>query len=167
MIGSCTTCSPTSTGPSDMPDVAEIERRVSDRFDNWESVVCGGEESVRAALNDVQPLVAHGVLRSFVDAYRVVASVLATAGADAITDKPAFLAQCLKTGKQEQLQGRVFSAESISKSLYGTGLKLAEYRGLLAANQADARHQLQQECRRVIKRLDEILAITLAKAEDR
>ena len=128
-------------------------------------MIRGGEDGVRATLNKVQPLVAHGVLRSFIDAYRIVASVLATAGADAVTDKAAFLTQCLKTGKQEQLQGRVFSAESISKSLYGTGLKLAEYRGLLAANQGDARHEFQQECRRVIARLDEILAITLAKAD--
>ena len=145
---------------------AEIEKRVRDRFEDWEDLVCSGEEDMRTALSEIQPLVAQGVLRSFVDAYRVMASVLATTGADAIDDKAGFLAQCLKTGKQEQLQGRVFSAESISKSLYETGFRLADYRGLLAANQADARHELHQEFRRINKRLDEILAITLARAED-
>jgi len=145
----------------------EIQQRVSDRFDDWESTTRSSKDDVLAALNQVQPLVAHGVLRSFVDAYRVMASVLATTGADAIEDKAGFLSQCLKTGKQEQLQGRVFSAESISKSLYETGLKLADYRGLLAANQAEARHGLHQEFRRINSRLDEILAITLAQAEDR
>ena len=146
---------------------AEIEGRVHDRFDDWENIVRRKEDGVRAALAEMQPLVSHGVLRSFVDAYRVMASVLATAGADAIDDKAGFLSRCLKTGKQELLQGRVFSAESISKSLYETGLRLADYRGLLASNQADARHSLHQEFRRTNGRLDEILAITLAKGEDR
>jgi glycerol-3-phosphate O-acyltransferase len=95
-----------------------------------------------------------------------MATVLATAGADAVSDKSAFLAQCLKTGKQYLLQERVFSPESISKSLYTTGLKLADYRGLLAANQAEERHELVGEFRRINRRLDEILAMALAKAED-
>ena len=53
------------------------------------------------------------------------------------------------------------------KSLYETGLKLADYRGLLAAGQARERHDLHQEFRDISGRLDEILAITLAKADDR
>ena len=144
-----------------------LEQRVSDRFEDWEKAIRQGEAGVRDALNDVQPLVAHGVLRSFVDAYRIVANVLAAAGADAIDDKSSFLSKCLKTGKQQLLQGRVFSAESISKSLYGTGLKLANYKGLLAANQAEARHDFHDKFRRITGRLDEILAITLARADDR
>ncbi|NCF16082.1 MAG: hypothetical protein GWP62_12280 [Gammaproteobacteria bacterium] len=136
---------------------AEIESRVRDRFDDW-------ERTTPSAFKEVKPLVAHGVLRSFVDAYRVVASVLVAAGADAVDDKGDFLSRCLKTGKQELLQGRVFSAESISKTLYETGWKLAAYRGLLAANQEDARRDLLDEFRRINGRLDEILAITLARA---
>ena len=127
----------------------EVEGRVRDRFPEWEDLVRSDETGVRAALDRVQPLIAHGVLRSFVDAYRVMASVLATAGDDAVEDSSGFLAQCLKTGKQELLQGRVFSPESISKSLYATGLKLADYRDLLAANQSEARHELVQEFRRI------------------
>ena len=146
---------------------AEIESRVRDRFEDWESAVRNHEAGVRAALDAVMPLVAHGVLRSFADAYRVVARVLVAAGADAVSDESSFLSQCLKAGKQQLLQGRVFSAESISKSLYETGLKLADYKGLLAANQEDARRDFHQEFRRINSRLDQILGITLARAEDR
>ena len=127
----------------------------------------GGDTKIHDTLDAVQPLVAHGVLRSFVDAYRIVGNVLAAAGADAVTDESAFLSRCLKTGKQQLLQSRIFSAESISKSLYETGLKLAKYRGLLAANEADARHDFHAEFRHITERLDDILAITLARAEDR
>ena len=144
---------------------SEIERRVSDRFEHWENALQGGEASVRRAFDDVKLLVAHGVLRSFADAYRVAARVLAEADADAVDNKSAFLSQCLKTGKQELLQGRVFSAESISKSLYESAWKLAEYRGLLAADEAEERSEFHQEFRRIKRQLDEILAITLAQAD--
>jgi len=145
---------------------SEIEKRVGDRFADWEDTVRRSDTGGHAVLAAVQPLVAHGVLRSFVDAYRIVACVLAAAGADGIDDEGSFLSQCLKTGKQQLLQGRVFSAESISKSLYETGLKLAGYRGLLAANQEGARHDFHQEFCRISSRLDEILSIALAKAND-
>ena len=144
----------------------EIERRVSDRFEDWEKALQGGEAGVREAFNEVRLLVGHGVLRSFADAYRVAAGVLVAAEADAVDNKNGFLSQCLKTGKQELLQGRVFSAESISKSLYETAWKLAEYRGLLAADQAEARDDFHQEFRRIKRRLDEILAITTAQADN-
>ena len=99
------------------------------------------------------------------DDYRVAESVLADADAAAMDNKSAFLSQCLKTGKQELLQGRVFSAESISKSLYESGWKLADYRGLLAADEVDARRELHDKFRRIKRRLDEILAITTAQAD--
>ncbi len=142
---------------------AEIEQRARDRFGDWEKAV---QRDKTGLLSDVQLLVAHGVLRSFVEAYRVVAGVLADAGDDAVENKAALLSQCLKTGKQQLLQGRVVSAESISKTLYETGLRLAEYRGLLAANRADARRDFHEELRCINKRLGEILTITLAKAGD-
>jgi len=143
----------------------EIERRVRERFGDWEDIVRRDEARVHEALDAVQPLAAHAVLRSFVDAYRIVASVLESAGADAIEDENSCLSQCLKTGKQQLLQGRVFSAESISKSLYQTGLQLANHRGLLAANRAAEREAFHREFLTISDRLDEILAITLAKSQ--
>ena len=122
------------------------------------------QAGVRDALVLAQLLVAHGVLRSFVDAYRIVANVLADEGADAIEDQGGFVSKCLKTGKQQLLQGRVFSAESISRSLYQTGLQLADYQGLLAANRAGEREAFHQEFRRITEQLDQILAINLAKS---
>ena len=144
---------------------AQIDQRVSDRFGDWQDAIRNSDAGGHDVLNVVQLLVAHGVLRSFVDAYRIVACVLADAGADSVDNESRFLSQCLKTGKQQLLQGRVFSAESISKSLYETGLKLANYKGLLAADQQEARDEFHQEFRRISRRLDEILAIALAADE--
>ena len=143
---------------------SEIERRVSDRFESWKEALQGGEAGVREAFEKETMLVAHGVLRSFADAYRVAAIVLAEDG-EAVDNKNAFLSRCLKTGKQELLQGRVFSAESISKPLYESGWKLADYRGLLAAEQAEARSEFHEELRCIKRRLDEVLTITNAVAD--
>ena len=140
---------------------SEIEQRARDGYGEWEAAVQRDKEGL---LSSVPLLVAHGVLRSFVEAYRIVARVLADEGNDAVDDKSALLSRCLKTGKQQLLQGRVVSAESISKTLYETGLKLAEYRGLLSANCLDERRDFHEELSRINKRLEQILAITLAKA---
>ena len=144
----------------------EVETLAGERFGDWEGALQGGEEAVKARLGEIRPLLAHVVLRSFVDAYRIVARVLVAKGADAVSDESALLTQCLKTGKQQLLQGRVFSAESVSKTLYGTGLKLAGYRGLLGAGKADDRHAFHQELVRIEGRLDDILAITVADAKE-
>jgi glycerol-3-phosphate O-acyltransferase len=142
---------------------SEIEQRAEERFGDWQIAV---QEDKGALLSRVQLLVAHGVLRSFVEAYRVFAGVLAEAGDDAVDDRAALVSKCMKTGKQQLLQGRVVTPESISKTLYETGLRLADYRGLLSANRSESRRAFHQELRGINKRLDEILAITLAKAEE-
>ena len=143
-----------------------VDERANDRFRDWRQTVADGPAHVHDALKSAPPLVAHAVLRSFVDAYSVVASLLCAAGRDGVDEEAAFLSQCLTTGKQQLLQGRVFSAESVSKSLYQTALKLAEYKGLLAADRADARQDFHQQLRAITERLDAILNMALSRADE-
>ena len=141
----------------------EIEQRARDRFGDWEASI---QSEKAGLLSGARLLVAHGILRSFVEAYRVVARVLVDAGDEAVNDRSSLLSKCMKTGKQQLLQGRVVSAESISKTLYETGLRLAEYRGLLAADKSAARNEFLERLRCIDRKLEDILAITLSKAED-
>ena len=85
-----------------------------------------------------------------------------TKGDAAVGDEAAVISECLKAGKQQLLQARIFSAESISKSLYANAIKLAGYRGLLAEGKAEQRRELQQDLRRITGHLDKILSLTLA-----
>jgi glycerol-3-phosphate O-acyltransferase len=140
----------------------EIERYLVERFPGWEDALDTGEYAVKDLLQSHGPLFAHAVLRSFIDAYRIVADVLVTHGDDAISDEASLINACLKLGKQQLLQGRVFSAESVSKSLYGTALKLARHRELLDADQGQARRAFQQELRDITGHLDQVLSLTLA-----
>ena len=91
--------------------------------------------------------------------------MLAAADSDAVTGISAFISKCLNTGKLELLQGRVFSAVSVSNTLYESGWNLAEYRGLLGAGMAEERREFHDEFRNMKRQLDEILAITTAQAD--
>ncbi|MEO0997786.1 MAG: 1-acyl-sn-glycerol-3-phosphate acyltransferase, partial [Pseudomonadota bacterium] len=142
----------------------EIERRVGGRMRDWQAAIPRGETAMRAALQEVRPLLAHGVLRSFTDAYAIVAEMLAAKGDAGIDDDAAFIADCLRLGRQRLLQDRVFSAESVSKSLYATGLRLARYRGLDTAGCSSGRRDFVGELERLNGYLDDILHVTLSAA---
>ncbi|QUR67358.1 lysophospholipid acyltransferase [Mycobacterium spongiae] len=85
---------------------------------------------VRRLLESADLLLAHLVLRPFLDAYHIVADRLA-AHEDESFDEQAFLAECLQVGKQWELQRRIANAESRSMELFKTALRLARHRELV------------------------------------
>jgi glycerol-3-phosphate O-acyltransferase len=91
------------------------------------------EEAVRS-LNESDLLVAHLVLRPFVDAYRVMAEELLNLGAGDV-DEQALLQRCLRLGRQWSLQHRI-TEESVSGEMFATALKMARHRGLLGSEAA-------------------------------
>ena len=119
-------------------------------------------------LRKSRPLLAHAVLRSFADAYRVVARALVERGEAAVEDRGSFVADCLKLGRHMRLQGKLFSAESVSKSLFETALKLVVHRNLLVggATSAAGRETLLVQLRELRNALDVILDVTIEAAGD-
>ncbi|GAA3236075.1 glycerol-3-phosphate 1-O-acyltransferase [Pseudonocardia petroleophila] len=95
---------------------AELERLDP----GWETAQDG-----RAILGRAPFLMAHRVLRSFVDAQLVVAERLAArAPRNAIAEKE-FLDECTGVGQQMLLQGRLHGPESLSRELFASALRLA------------------------------------------
>ncbi len=87
------------------------------------------------------PLVlAHLVLRPFVDAYLLVADRLAAAGSTVLdaAAQAALLTDALHVGGQWVLEHRIASAESVSLELFKTAMKLAGHRDLLAPTDPSA-----------------------------
>jgi glycerol-3-phosphate O-acyltransferase len=87
------------------------------------------EEAVQT-LHRSELLVAHLVLRPFVDAYRVLAEELVGLGAGADVNEEELLTRCLRLGKQWSLQHRI-TEESVSGEMFSTAVKMARHRGLL------------------------------------
>jgi glycerol-3-phosphate O-acyltransferase len=106
-------------------------------------------EEVARSLNESDLLVAHLVLRPFVDAYRVVAEELTNVGTDRSVDEQLLLKRCLRLGRQWSLQHRI-TEESVSGEMFSTAVKLARHRGLIdpegdADDLADRRSALVAE----------------------
>ena len=94
---------------------AELERLDPD----WETAD-GRDVLCRAPL-----LVAHRVLRSFVDAQLVVAERLAARDPRRPVVEAEFLAECSGVAQQMLLQGRLHGPESLSRELFAGALRLA------------------------------------------
>jgi glycerol-3-phosphate O-acyltransferase len=125
---------------------------------DWQARVAKGPEEIRRFLGGFQPLTAHTILRSFLEAYFVVAEALEDLGPQAELDERRFLSSCLALGRQFLLQGRVRSPESVSKPLFRNGLELARNRQLVAPGPgiAERRHAFTLELRDIIRRTDAV-----------
>ena len=91
---------------------------------SWDS------EDGEATLAGADFLIAHRVLRSFVDAQLVVALRLAAHDPREPVVEKEFLDECGGVGQQMVLQGRLHGPESLSRELFASALKLASNRDL-------------------------------------
>lgn len=116
-------------------------------------------------LEQADLLLAHLVLRPFLDAYHIVAARLA-AHEDESFDEDAFLAECLQVGKQWELQRRIASAESRSMELFKTALRLARHRELVdggGPELAARRRAFADEIALAIRRVNAIAELARAR----
>lgn len=91
-------------------------------------------EALRS-LDESELLVAHLVLRPFVDAYRVLAEELMRAGGE--VEERELLKRCLRLGRQWALQRRI-TEESVSGEMFTTAFKLAKHRGLITPDDPES-----------------------------
>jgi glycerol-3-phosphate O-acyltransferase len=88
-------------------------------------------EQAERWLSRARPLVAHLVLRPFLDAYRVVGEQLAGLDEDEAVDEQSLVEHCLRLGHQWSLQRILASEESVSGEMFSTALKLAKHLDLV------------------------------------
>lgn len=113
----------------------------------------------RRWLENAEPLVAHLVLRPWLEAYYVVADRLAALPEDEVLDEKEFLAECLRVGRQWALQRRLASEESVSLELFKPALQLARHRDLVIpgpAGLAARRAEFRDELRTLVGRVNSI-----------
>ncbi|WP_205877857.1 lysophospholipid acyltransferase [Mycobacterium camsae] len=122
---------------------------------------------VRRLLESADLLLAHLVLRPFLDAYHIVADRLAALEDEAL-DEDAFLTECLEVGKQWELQRRIANAESRSMELFKTALRLARHRELVdGPDQADIakrRREFADEIATASRRVNVIAELDRARS---
>jgi glycerol-3-phosphate O-acyltransferase len=143
-------------------EVALIDPRWRDR-ESREGLVAELGEEFRSA----GALMAHRVLRSFVEAYAIVADHLAATGGKPV-EVDDTVERCLLLGRQYRLQRRVSSEEAVSSHLFRSALKLAANRDLLEPGEdgpddlARRRLAFATELTDVLRRLREVERIDRA-----
>ena len=128
----------------------------------WESRLRSGPGAADALLAEMRPLVSQVIVRPFVEAYRLVADVLATEdvspGVDTLADDAEVTRRALGLGHQYVAQRRLRSSESVSVLLFQTALQLARNRGLFDPGEdlAKRRAAFLTELRNLLRRIDYI-----------
>jgi glycerol-3-phosphate O-acyltransferase len=101
-------------------------------------------------------LVAHRVLRSFLEAYHVVAVALVAAPVGEAVDPGPFAQQCLGLGEQMRRRHQIRSGEAVSIELFRSALQLADNRRLLDRENPDlavGRLAFDAELRDLVRRV--------------
>lgn len=113
----------------------QIEKEMSFFVDDWSTNLCTDGEGVLAKM---RPLVAHATLLPYIEAYGIVAEVLARLDPVDGIDADECVAMSLKYGQQLYLQRRITSKTSIAKLLFANGYNLFSNKGLTAGGDTAA-----------------------------
>ncbi|MBM4266385.1 MAG: glycerol-3-phosphate 1-O-acyltransferase [Deltaproteobacteria bacterium] len=142
--------------------VADLDVRAS----GWRDALALGADEIHGVARRMRPLLAHRVLRPFLEGYQVVADGLEIAPADKKLDEAAFLSTCTGLGKQYVLQRRIRSPESVSRVVFQTALQLARNRGLVDPGGEDLaarRSTFAEEVQGAVRRIDAIDSIAAGR----
>ena len=147
----------------------EIQAEMSRHDPDWESRLRSGPGAADALLAEMRPLVSQVIVRPFVEAYRLVADVLASEDVslrdDDLADDAEVTRRALGLGHQYVAQGRLRSSESVSVLLFATALQLARNRGLFEPGEdlAKRRTAFLSELRDLLRRIDRIEELALRR----
>ncbi len=112
--------------------ITDTDSYLDMRYPSWKEALADRRPAADILFDDRAPLFGHGIMRSFFEAYQVMARVFNRAPRQDITDENELIRNCMKQGEELLLRGRIHSASALSEPLFGTAMKLAEHRGLLA-----------------------------------
>jgi glycerol-3-phosphate O-acyltransferase len=135
----------------------------------WEERLRSGPQAADALLAEMRPLVSQVIVRPFVEAYRLVADVLASedvgVGEAAPADDAEVTRRALGLGHQYVAQGRLRSSESVSVLLFQTALQLARNRGLFDPGEdlGKRRAAFLIELRDLLRLIDRIEALAISR----
>ncbi|NNL67115.1 MAG: glycerol-3-phosphate acyltransferase, partial [Myxococcales bacterium] len=143
---------------------AELLHELRFRDPEWERNLAEGPEAILAMLRSFRPFSSHRVLRPFVEAYQIVGDMLERESAETFRPDD-FVARCLRLGRQYHMQRRIHSAQSVSKVLFQTALRLAENRGVLddAPDLPERRRAFAEEIRSVVRRVEAVDALAASR----
>ncbi len=96
---------------------------------------------LKEVFTSLAPATSPAVLLPFLEAYRIVAAVIANADPGETLDAKTVRARALRLGRQYAAQGRITTPEALSTALFASGIELADNAGLLDDPNRDDRDE--------------------------
>ncbi len=132
----------------------QLEGELSLRLgvEDWSDCLTQGRQTIRTTLWKLSPLLAHGALRPFVEAYHLTAEAAVTelqGETEEIPDQESISKTALSLGKQRVLQQRINCEESVSQTYIDNGIKLLKSKGCMVGSRA----QQFQKCNDALQEL--------------
>lgn len=134
----------------------------------WERRLANGDRGVAALIKRSQPVVAHAILLPFVEAYSVVADLLARQQVGDLCDEAIIADRALAEGKQAYLLRRISSEAAIGKLLFANALSLMRHMGLTGTATLELvaqRRALLRELRGLAHQMEAMRLATLTLAD--
>jgi len=148
--------------------LAGLYRDLDIRQANWRELLQQGKTGLHQLFLEVSPLLGHGALEPYLEAYRIVGEQLLNSGKVEDFDQKAFIDDCINIGKQLYLQRQIVSPESIAKAMFDTGLKVAKSRGMLDINASppeleERRQEYADEMRSISRQVRALRSLASAR----
>jgi glycerol-3-phosphate O-acyltransferase len=142
--------------------IAQLENELGLRRPGWRTALTGGPAAIRATLLELDPILAPGTLRSFIESYWVAADVLLMQDPAEPVVARNFVKQCVALARQRVLQRRIASIESASKAYFESALQLAANRQLLEGPAQELRARREAfagETYELVRRVDRLAGL--------
>lgn len=132
---------------------------------DWEFEIEKSNSSIITMLSGMRPLVAHSTLLPFIEAYTVVADMLARLPHTEALEKKSAVDKALKYGRQAYLQRRISSEASIGKILFANAYQQFSHQALTEAGDevlTKQRKAAAKSLHELSHRLDRIRVLAIA-----
>jgi glycerol-3-phosphate O-acyltransferase len=111
--------------------LGDVDWYFDERYPDWKAALMSRRPAADMLFGDLAPLFGHAIMRSFVEAYQVMARVLSLHPERDVFDDKDLISTCMKQGEEMLLRKQIQSASALSEPLFATAIKLVRHRGLL------------------------------------
>jgi glycerol-3-phosphate O-acyltransferase len=128
--------------------------------DSWESQMRNGAAvGIDKLLYDKRPLMSPAMLRTYFEAYKIMADVLVSSPEEVSGEQ--LVDRAMGVGRQYAAQGRIRTGESVSTLLFKTARQVVADQGLLtpSTDLPQRRKAFQQELRNILRDIDHVYRI--------
>jgi len=145
--------------------IQSLEQEMTLRVPKWKSLIVKGEDATRQIIKNFDPLIGHGTLRPFIEAYLLIARTLRMEAAARNSEPKALIERALTLGKQRVLQQRIHCEESVSSVYFENAIKIAESLNLLEVSEdiIERRQQWLNELRYLTANIRVLASVSDAK----